>query len=236
MTVQEIIIAALQELGIIPPGSVPGNDVLTWGMGKFNRLLKSLSADGINLPYRVEENFPLVIGTSSYTIGVGAVFDTARPNQVEQAFIRDASDHDFLLSVRPIQEYWDVINKDIASRPVALYYDPQYPLGIIYFYYTPAAIEQVHIVSQKPLTTYVALNTEVSLPGEYESALILNLAVNMSSHYGRQAPQELILNAKAAHDSLLRLRASNLAAQMKPVNLNIPGTRASSSYNIDADQ
>ena len=87
MTAQEVIEAAYQELGILVSGGTLNTDDLTWGLGKFNRMLKSWSADGINLHYRVKESFPLVSGTPSYTIGSGANFDTVRPKVIEQAFI-----------------------------------------------------------------------------------------------------------------------------------------------------
>lgn len=230
MTAQDVIEAALQELGIIVSGGSPNANDLTWGLGKLNRMLKSWSADGINLHHRVEESFSLVSGTPSYTIGWGGVFDTERPLTIEQAFIR-ISGHDYPLSIRPSSEYWSLPEKSTQDRPVKIYYIPTYSLGTIFFYYTPDSAYAFHLVSQKPLVTYVLATTDVSLPGEYEDAIVLNLAIRMASRYGKSVSRELHIDAKNAIGSV---RALNLGSQIKGVELSIPGRRRG-TYNIDAD-
>lgn len=230
MTAQEVIEAAYQELGILVSGGTLNTDDLTWGLGKLNRMLRSWSADGLNLHYRVEESFSLVSGTPSYTIGSGATFDTVRPQTIEQAFIRD-SDHDYPMGIRPAAEYWDLSEKTTEGRPIKLYYGFTYPDGTIYLYYVPDSAYTMHIVSQKPLITYASANTEASLPGEYEDALVLNLAIRMASRYGKATSGELQLSAKEA---LGNMRALNLSGQMKGVDLDLPGARQG-IYNIDAD-
>jgi hypothetical protein len=196
----------------------------------MNRMLKSWSADGINLHYRVEESFSLVSGTPSYTIGSGATFDTARPTTIEQAFIRD-SNHDYPVRIRPIAEYWGLAEKTTQDRPIKLYYDLTYPNGTIYLYYTPKSASALHIVSQKSLLTYVSAATEIILPGEYEDAIVLNLAIRFASRYGKAVSADLRLDAKEA---LSNVKGLNLCSQIKGRELGIPGRRGS-TYNVDAD-
>lgn len=228
MTANEIIIAAYQELGITVSGGSPNANDLAWGLGKLNRFLNSLSADGLNLYCRVKESFNLVSGTASYTIGAGAVFDTARPTIIEQAFIR-ISNHDYLVKVRPIAEYWTLTEKTTQDRPAKLYHDPTYPNGTIYLYYTPDSSYSLHLISQKPLTVYVSGTTDVLLPGEYEDAIVLNLALRIASRYGKEVSNDLRLDARNAYNNV---KALNLANQMKAVELNLSGD--SSSYNVNA--
>ena len=229
MTAKEIIEASLTELGILVAGDSPGTADLAWCLGKLNRFLNTLSADGLNLHYRVEESFSLVAGTASYTIGSGATWDTARPNVIEQAFIRDSNNHDHPVSIRPIFEYWLVSEKTSQSRPKELFYAYAVPYGIIYLYYTPSSSEALHIVSQKPLTTYASASTEVILPVEYEDTLVLNLAIRIAPRYGIATSRELNLAAKEAYNNL---KARNLASQMKIVSVNIVGNGG--AYNVDA--
>jgi len=230
MTGTEVITAAFQELGIIVSGGVPNANDLAWGLGKMNRMLKSWSADGINLHYRVEESFSLVSGTPSYAIGSDATFDTVRPKTIEKAFIRD-SNHDYPVRIRPAAEYWDLTEKTTQDRPVKLYYDPTYPNGTIYLYYTPNSAYSMHIVSQKSLLTYVSAATEIVLPGEYEDAIVLNLAIRFASRYGKTVSADLRLDAKEAFSNVKGL---NLSSQIKGVELGIPGRRGT-TYNVDAD-
>lgn len=230
MTALEIIVAAYQELGVLVSGGIPNSNDEAWSLGKLNRMLKSWSADGLNLHYRIEESFSLVSGTPSYTIGSGATFDTVRPKVIEQAFIRD-SGHDYPIGIRPAAEYWTLREKTTEDRPLKLYYDPTYPNGTIYLYYTPNSAYSLHIVSQKPLLTYVSAGTEISLPGEYEDALVLNLAIRFASRYGKVVSGELRLDAQKA---LSNVRGLNLSSQIKGIELGIPGRRGS-TYNVDSD-
>lgn len=229
MTAKEIIEASLTELGILVAGDSPGTADLAWCLGKLNRFLNTLSADGLNLHYRVEESFSLVAGTPDYTIGSGATWDTARPNVIERAFIRDSNNHDHPVEARPIFEYWLISEKTSQSRPKELFYAYAVPYGIIYLYYTPSSSESLYIVSQKLLTTYANANIEVVLPVEYEDTLVLNLAIRIAPRYGIATSRELNLAAKEAYNNL---KARNLVSQMRIVPVNITGARG--AYNVDA--
>ena len=228
MTAKEIIEAALQDLGIIEAGSSPNFDDLAWCLGKFNRMLNSMSADGINLFYRVSESFAMTSGTASYTIGSSATFDTTRPNVIEQAFIR-VDGYDYIVTPRPMDEYWGISDKTTQGRPYLLYYNTTYPNGTIYLYYVPDSSDDLYIVSQKPLTTYSDEDTSVSIPAEYEDTLITRLAMQIAPRYGISVSSELALNAKTAYNNM---KARNFANDMKPVELYITG--GGGAYDVEA--
>lgn len=230
MTALEVIVAAFQELGILVSGGTLNANDEVWGLGKLNRMLKTWSTDGVNLNHQVEESFDLVSGTPSYTIGPGGNFDTVRPNVIDQAFIR-VDNHDYSVWPRPISEYWDLSEKTAKDRPIRLYYDLTYPLGVIYFYYVPNSSYPIHLISSKPLITYLSSATEIALPGEYEDAIVLNLALRLTSRYGQTASRELQLDAQSA---LSGLRALNLSNQLEGVSLGLPGQRKG-TYNVDSD-
>jgi len=225
MTAKDIIESALREIGVLMHGSAANSDTTVWALGVLNRLLGSLSANGILVYVREHENFTLTSGTAAYTIGSGLTFDTSKPKVVENAFIRD-SDHDYPLDIKPIREYWTLSDKTTQSRPINLFLDP---VGVIYLYYTPDSSYALHIVSQKPFTKYTATSTEVDLPVEYEDFLISNLAVRMCPKYGIVISPDLRIMAL---ETMSSVRSRNLADQMKSVELNIGGT--SSSYDIEA--
>jgi hypothetical protein len=196
-------------------------------------MLKSWSADGINLHYRVSENFTLTAGDGSYTIGSGADFNTARPNEIEQAFIRDSGGSDHPLKIRPISEYWALGNKSSTTRPTRLYYDPTYANGTIYFNTLPSEAEDLYLISQKPLTAdYDAAADTVSLPGEYEGALITGLAIKLAPNFGKSISIELATEHRSTFGAV---KARNLSNAMKSVKLSMPGATGG-TYNIDSDE
>jgi hypothetical protein len=230
MTAQELIEDAFIELGILVAGQALATDDLAWGTRKFNRFLQSKSVDGLNLHYMVTESFSPVGGTASYTIGTGGDFDTIRPNTIKSAFIRDANGHDYPIDIRPMSDYWELGEKSTQDRPTRLYYDRQFPLGIIYLYYVPATDEKLHIQSYKPLTTYDDVaNDDVVIPAEYENMFIYNLAVSLAPRYGRTPTQELI---DLADDTLRDIRSDNLSKTFVGVNVNYLGEKGG-TYDVE---
>jgi hypothetical protein len=230
-TAGDIINAALKKIGALAIGETPPAEDSQDALSELNRMLASLSADGINLFYQVHESFALVVGDGDYSIGSGGDFNTVRPNEIDQAFIRDSASGDHELKIRHISEYWSLGQKSSSNRPTRLYYDTTYATGTIYFDSLPAAIETLHLVSQKPLTAFAALTTTVTLPGEYESALVNRLAVELAPYFGKSVGPEL---ARADAISYGNLKARNLANSMKPATVSMPG-RGGGGYNIDTD-
>ena len=227
----DLLTAALKKIGVLAPGESMSSEDEADILAELNRMLASWSADGLSLHYRKHESFTLVVGDSDYSIGSGGDFNTARPEEIEQAFIRDSSDQDHDLKVRPISEYWALSNKTSSTRPTRIYYDPTYSTGTIYFNTEPSDAETLHLICQKPLTTLASADT-VSLPGEYESAIVNRLAIEIAPYFGKVVSAELALADQLSYGNL---KARNLANAMKPAQVSMPG-RHSGSYNIDSDE
>ncbi len=147
----------------------------------LNNMIALWSAAGLMVPYLTKENFSLVQGTASYTIGSGGDFDTVRPMKIEDAMIRDSSSVDSPVDVRlTLKEYNLVRDKTVQDRPDRLYYDPQYSLGVIYMDPVPDAAHTLFLYSRKPLTAFSLISSTMDLPGEYAKALEFNLALDLA--------------------------------------------------------
>jgi hypothetical protein len=229
-TALEIIQDAHIELGVLVAGLALADDDLAWAIRKFNRFLKTKSVDALNLHVEVNESFTPTAGKASYTIGTGGDFDTARPNTITSAFIRDANGHDYPLDIRVMSDYWELSEKSTQDRPTRLYYQREFPLGKIYLYFVPATSEALHIQSYKPLTTYEDVDSEdVVMPGEYDNMFIYNLAISLAPRYGRTPTQELI---DLADNTLNDIRSDNLAKTFVGVNVNYLGDKGG-TYDIE---
>lgn len=231
-TAGDIIQGALKSIGVLAAGETASAEDADDALKLLNRLLGSWSAEGIHLFYRPHEEFPLVAGDGEYSIGASGNFDTTRPNRIIQAFIRDSSGSDHNVKVRPISEYWKLGNKASSTRPARLYYDPTYPTGTIYFNTLPSEAETLHLVSEKPLSELSALETAISLPPEYELAIINRLAVSVAPSFGKIVSGELAL---ADRRSWGAMAGSNIANNMSPARVSMPGRR-NVTYNIDSDE
>lgn len=175
-TAQNIIDRAFNKINLVTPSVSQNSNALD----SLNDMISSWSADGLIVPYRTLENFTLIVGTAIYTIGSGGNFDTVRPLEIFEIYIRDSSNTDHYLNTMTQSQYAGIPNKGTDARPERFYYDPQYSLGKIYFESEPISAETIFIVSDKPITELANVTTAVSLPDFYKEALVYNLAVRLA--------------------------------------------------------
>lgn len=175
-TAQDIIDRAYNKLGIKTPTADQNTDALD----SLNDMISSWSADSLVVPYRTLENFTLTVGSATYTIGSAGNFNTVRPLEIMEIYIRDSSNNDHYLTPMTQAQYAAIVNKLSDARPERYYYDPQYSLGKIYFESEPTTAETIYIISEKSITELAALTTTVSLPDFYKEAFVYNLAVRLA--------------------------------------------------------
>ena len=197
-----MIQGGLRVLGI----RIPTSTQEAQGLTALNQMLALWSAERLMVPNVVEESFTLTAGTATYTIGSAGTFDTTRPIKIVAAVVRTSDDLDYPVAVTmSLEEYHRVTDKDTEARPTRLYYAPEYPLGKIHLAPNPDAADTLKLFSWKPLTSLAALATSVSLPGEYEGAIVLSLAARLAPEYGIALDSLTTQMAVGAHLTLRNL-------------------------------
>jgi len=230
---------SLQALGGTEvPSASEANDALE----ALNSLLDSWTAGEGLVAYEIkEESFTLVVGQSAYTIGSGGNFNTTRPTDIIQAYIQDSGKNNFLLNIRE-RDRWNIIGNrgpTITSQiPTDLFYDPQFPLGIINLFPTPNISYTIFIDSQLQQVTFANLTTALSMPPGYERAFVFNLAVEISSMFGipippnSQGQKNLV---EIARESLANAKRRNIKENISDVDPSIV-SRSYATYNIFQDR
>ena len=71
------------------------------------------------------------------------------------------------------------MKSNTSQIPQVLFYDPQYPLGIIYLFPVPSAAYTLMFNAIIQQSTYSSLPMSLSVPPGYERAYILNLALDL---------------------------------------------------------
>jgi hypothetical protein len=195
-TAQSIIQSALRKITAFQSGdqlaAMDAND----GLEVLNDLLDSLAVQRAYVFSSIETIVDFSPLDYQYTIGPGGVFsvDTsgnpiARPNRITAGFTRlssQAGGIDFPLEVTMDQKrYNDLTLKNVPGPwPIALYYNPTFPLGTLYFYPNPASAAELHLWIDQIVQSFATLNTAVSLPPGYSRALKWLLAKEICSEYG----------------------------------------------------
>ena len=240
-TTNDMITRAMKALKALGGNEVPSAAEYTDGLNAFNMMLESMSLERL-ATYRIQEqSFTLTIGTASYTIGPGGAINTTRPLDITQAYIQDTNSNNYLLTIVPRDKWNQIGNRGstITSQiPDTLFYDPQYPLGVINIFPTPLLGYTCFYDSALQQVTSVSGSTTISMPPGYERMYVFNLAVEMANMFGFEIPPvgpgqknvvELAAEAKA------NVKRNNLPE----IIANYDGaivSRSYASYNIFRDR
>ena len=233
MIARDIIKRALRIAQVISQGDDPtGTNQETDALAVLNSLIASWSAERLIVPYLTTDTLTLTAGDGEYTFGTGGDIDSARPNRIEEAFVRDSNNNDFPVEVIHVSEYNDVGLKTTQGRPYYLYYIAEYPLAKIKLIYVPNAAETLSLDSWKPLSSISAASATISLPGEYQRALEYNLAVDLGVEYAQKLSDAVYMRAEQTKKIIKNLNAIP-AAKSKVDNALLIGNR--NGYNIFSD-
>lgn len=242
-TTLDIITRALRSIQFLGDTEVPSASQANDGLVYFNALLDSWSAGyGLTAYEVLEQSFQLVIGTNSYTIGSGGVINVARPNSIVAAYVQDSGKNNFRMKIYT-RAQWNAIgnrgNQITSQIPDTLFYDPQYPLGVINIFPTPLIAYTCFFDSELQQVTSAGLTTAISMPPGYERAFVFNLGVEMANAFGFPIPavgpgQKNI--AQLAEESIAAIKRRNL--QNNPQYAEYDAAIVSHSYatyNIFSD-
>lgn len=210
MTGRDLVTASLRLIGAVAPGETIATNEAVDGLASVNRMIGSWSNEALMVYSRVNEEFDLVAGTQSYTIGTGGTFSTIRPLEVEQIKLKVGSGStaiEYPIRILSQAEWASITQKGVSSNIVTdAYLEGTYPLETIHLFPNPSSAYKLIIWSLKQLSEIATLDSDISLPPGYEEALVYNAAIRLASEYGR-TPNELVFNI--AGDSKAALKRTN---------------------------
>lgn len=192
-TANDIITRAFRRARVIGKDQVPTADEAADALAELNDQLDNGWNERL-LTYRVlQENFALVAGQASRTIGTGGNFNTTRPLQLlDGCFVR-RNGIDYGLTVLKDRVLYDnIVAKTGASGiPEYVFYDAAEPLGTLYFWPVPDQADQVYLNSPARLQGTLALVTQLVLPPGYNTLVLNGLAIAIAPEYGVEVPDSV---------------------------------------------
>lgn len=204
MTFLELISSAFRKIGIAGEGETLSAQMLTDAKESLNLILEEWENDP-DLALTTEQTFSSVASTASYVVGNGQTWDGDKPLKIMSAYTTISS-VDYPLTVISEKEYMEISIKSNTGIPEYIMYAAAEETGTVYLYPTPADSGTITILSSKAFVQCTDLTADVSLPKGYKSALIYNLAIDLSSEY--EISIKPIVAAKAA-ETLSLIRDSN---------------------------
>jgi hypothetical protein len=151
------------------------------------------------------------------------------------AYVQDGNGNNYQMEVVP-RDKWNLYanrtNVVTSNFPNILFYDPQFPLGIINVLPFPNAPYTMFWDSYLQLSDFANLQTEVSLPPGYALAIKTNLAVALKPYFD-DAQLDPVVLARAL-ESKGNIKRSNMRAVVALYDAEIV-SRAGVSYNPYTD-
>ncbi len=218
-TVGDLIRSAMRKIGVLAAGEPLPSDEGDDAKVVFSQMVDSWSLESLLIPVVSVVTKQLVIGEAEYTIGIypdpqpvplpDNHIETARPEKILAAFIRDAYDTDYIQEIIDVKTFSRISRKTNSSRPSRIYVREGWPMNTILFESLPYSDETLHLEVIQPLSVYLStasLTDVVNLPPGYEQVLIYNLAVTLSDEWGKQVSPA---TATLASEGKKRIKRAN---------------------------
>lgn len=177
MTAGEVVMAALQEFGVIGAGEIPTPEDTAVGLRSLNWLLKSLQARGADL-WR-QANGEVIIPANT---GAGAL----APD------IQDVSSVRFSMCggyERPLfryerGQYLELPNKCAAGAPTVYYFDRQRDAPALYVWPVPRDETTVLLDYVRRIQDVTDATQTLDVPQHWTEAVYLSLAARLATVFG----------------------------------------------------
>lgn len=229
----ELINLALKQAGVLGVGQTATKEDTTDSFKILNMMMAQWAIRR-NIVHQIVDTAFTGNNTGTFTVGPGSQFNTPRPPRIVGAYCRQLNTPglpvDYQLEVLQSATDWGSVSlKTMPSMPSLVWYDPQFPVGLLHVWPVPDSSYEVHIYSLVPLQNFATPYDDLVLPPEYEEAIMLNLAGRLCMFYQIAMPQGLPQLAAAALEAI---RAANIQIGQ----LAMPeGLSRRSGYNFYSD-
>lgn len=226
MTVLDLITLALKQAGVVGVGqNVSAED----SADAFELLNAMVAQWAVRrwLVYALQDLSAESTGADVYTYGPSGDFNAPSTDHLESAYFRYLNSTspqmpDFPLSLITAYEDWSRIRlKSLTTWPQYVFFDSQFPLANVRFWPIPQAGQyELHLIAKQPIPAFTGLTQALTLPPQYQEALLYNLGLRLRTHF--QLPPDLQLKA-LADAALMTLRNSNAAVPRLHMPNELPG-------------
>lgn len=235
-TALDLISSSMRLNGALAAGETFPIEEANDALDVLNDMIDSWNTQRLNIFTTRSDDFPLVLGQQSYTLGPGGDFDMPRPPQIDSmsAILLYAPSNPVEV---PITMYtvtqWQnqvPVKKVTGSFPLICYDDGGFPLRTLNMWpiQSTGTINNVRIYSWQALTKVADLATIIAMPPGYRQAFRFNLAVLLAPEYGKEASATV---QETAIKSLGVIKALN----MPDMNMASDLMASPTGYNYRAD-
>ena len=238
-TAREMIQDALEMLRIYAPGEDASAPDMARGWSVLNDMNDSWSNESLACFAWLTQTFTLIPNQYQYTVGgPGADIAGPRPLRVSDApgaaYLLDTNLNRYMVDVvDQLKWNWTTTAVADSNLPDHLFYDPQFPLGIINLWPTPTTGYTCSFLSYTQLTDFANLDADVGFPPGYKLAYTTDLAIALKPYFKTANLDPVVVErgskAKAA------IKRNNMRTQIAVFDPELV-SRGNAVYNIYSDR
>src|SRR5262245_40169273 len=204
-TARTLIRGALTDLGVAAAEEPISASQADDGLMLLNQLLGSFSVEKLWIYTTPATPIVWPAGHVSLTWGPGGNIPSPRPIKLSSTATYTLDAYDYPLEVLERQEQYAQIQwKGMQSTlPIAVYYEPQVPLGVVYIWPVAQGVDYtVTLYPWQPLGAWASLDEDLKFPYGYERTIRTNLALECAPSYGVQPSPVLVRIAEIAKQAI----------------------------------
>jgi len=227
-SVQQLLTNSLCDAGVIGIDEEPEQPVLNRAFNQANWLIAQWARKRW-MVYRLQEYSFVSTGALNYSVGNGQTVNiNPRPDRLEYAFLRfiNTPNNNALPVDVPLglitshEDYARIAVKTVGTLAWQIFYDPCWPIGLLYPWPVPnGQIYEIHVGFKVVLPRFLSIRQQINFPPEYEAALNWCLARRFRASY--QMPPDPTIDS-LARDAVNTIRLANTAiatlALPRPLN------------------
>ena len=227
-----LVNAAVQELGVLSAGENLSSDDQAWVLQKLQRLIDTYNARRVMIYTTTFTSFALVANLAPHTIGPAGTFAVnQRPVEIPSIGLQllNTSPQTVEVPLNARDAEWWASNrvKNLTSViPTDYYYEPDWPLGSIYFWPVPSAVNNVLIQQRTVIIDPANLAAPFTMPPGYWNLIAYELAIECADSFSKQVSP----NLQARYEKALRAVQSNniKSPRGRTVDAGMPGGQSRS--------
>lgn len=233
-TALDLITSAMRTLGILAGGESPSASEGEDALEILNEMIDSWNADRLAIYTTGSNDFPLILGQQSYTLGTGGDFDIPRPARIDgmsAILLNDPNNPvEVPMAMFTVEQWQNEVPVKIVTGnfPQICYDTGDFPLRVLNMWPIPT-LEQnsVRIYGWQALAAQT-LSSDVNFPPGYAEAFRYNLAGRLAPMFG-VTPTPVVI--ALAVQGLARVKTMNAP----DLSLRSDLTPYPAGYNYKAD-
>jgi hypothetical protein len=218
MTVRDLILASMQEIGALAAGEPLGAADADAGLLRLKSMLDLWQSERLTIYNTIRTTFSIVANQATYTIGPSSanVAMAIRPQWIDHlSVVTDTGEDEFEMPIELLTDKaWatDLTMKNMTMEwPTKATYTPTVPNGTLDCWPVPTdSALWIALYVPTPLTTVITLDTVLVLAPGYEEDIRYNLAVRLAPIFGKQLDPTV---ATLAVDTKAQVKRTNITSE-----------------------